>query len=171
VLPAQTAAAAPADAVAAGLIVSINELVTAGHVPAGSLVVIVSVTDPALISAAEGVYVVFTLDALAKVPVPEVVQVEDVALPPMDPLRVAVLPEQIVCADPAAAVAAGLIVKVIKSVAAEQGPAGSLVVMVKVTDPAAMSAAEGVYVVTGVLALANVPLPLVVQVDELAPPL
>ena len=44
----------------------------------------------------------------------------------------------------ALAVAAGLIVRIMASEAAGQGPAGSLVVMVKVTVVAAMSAAEGV---------------------------
>ncbi|HEX5001193.1 MAG TPA: hypothetical protein VFW78_01750, partial [Bacteroidia bacterium] len=55
------------------------------HAPAGSSVVMVSVTTPAVISAAEGVYVAFTMVASSKVPVPDVVQVEEVALPPRLP--------------------------------------------------------------------------------------
>ena len=58
---------------------------TAVHVPAGSSVVMVSVTTPEVISAAEGVYVAVKEVASSKVPLPEVVQVDEVALPPRDP--------------------------------------------------------------------------------------
>ena len=53
---------------------------------------------------------------------------------------------QIVAFAPAEAVAIGLIVKVISSVAAVQGPtpSGSLVVMVNMIVPAAISAIPGV---------------------------
>jgi len=68
--------------------VSVILSLTAPHGPAGSLVVIVSVTTPAAISAAEGEYTAFNIVALSKVPVPEVVHVDDVALPPRVPLSV-----------------------------------------------------------------------------------
>jgi hypothetical protein len=88
VLPAQIVAAEPAETVAAGLIVKTNELVAAPHGPAGSFVVKVNVTEPAAISAAEGVYVAFNAAALLKEPVPLVVQVEEVAPPPIAPASV-----------------------------------------------------------------------------------
>ena len=46
--------------------------------------------------------------------------------------------------EPAETVAAGLMVKSIVLFTATQGPAGSLVVIVNVTEPAAISAADGV---------------------------
>lgn len=61
---------------------------TAGHGPVGLLVVSVSVKEAALLSAALNVYVVVRLDALAKVPVPDELQVEDVADPPLVPVTV-----------------------------------------------------------------------------------
>ena len=54
------------------------------------------------------------------------------------------LPEQIVASTPALTVAMGFMVKTIASLTAEQGPAGSLVVMVNVTERADISAADGV---------------------------
>ena len=83
---------------------------------------------------------------LLNVPVPDVVQVLLAALPPRVPERVWVLPKHIVASTPALTVAIGLIVNTIASFTAEQGPApsGSLVVIVKVTVLAVMSAAEGV---------------------------
>ena len=53
------------------------------HGPVGSLVVIVRVTVPAAISAALGVYVVVSAETFANVPVPEVLQVELEAPPPL----------------------------------------------------------------------------------------
>jgi hypothetical protein len=61
------------------------------------------------------------------------------------------------------------IVRVMEALAAVQGPAGSLVVYVKVTVPAVASAALGVYTAVGLLLL-NDPLPLVVHVADVAPP-
>ena len=83
-------------------------------------------------------------DASLKIPVPEVVHVELTALPPLVPERVYVLPWQMTASAPALAVAARLMVNIIASKAAGQGPGGSLVVRVNVTLPVAMSAAEGV---------------------------
>ena len=54
------------------------------------------------------------------------------------------LPEQIVASTPALTVAIGFMVKTIASLTDGHGPAGSLVVMVNVTVPAVMSAADGV---------------------------
>ena len=75
----------PALTVATGLMVNSIASLTAVQVPAGSSVVIVNVTNPAVISAAEGVYVAATKIALSNVPVPEVVHVDEVALPPLVP--------------------------------------------------------------------------------------
>jgi hypothetical protein len=137
-------ASAPALAVAAGLIVSNIASVTAGHGPAGSFVFIVSVTEPAVISAADGVYVAVADVELLNVPDPELVHVSDVAPPPIDPPNVNVLPAQIVPSKPAFAVAALLMVRTIASDTALHDPAGSLVVNVNVTEPAVISAADGV---------------------------
>ena len=58
---------------------------TDGQVPGGSSVVMVRVTVPAVMSFADGVYVAASKDALSNDPVPEVVQVDEVALPPRVP--------------------------------------------------------------------------------------
>ena len=81
------------------------------------------------------------------------------------------LPEQITSAAPALTVAAGLIVRTIDDATAGQGPAGSLVVMVRVTVPLEISVAPGVYtaVLTSELSL-KLPSPEVVQVEDVAPP-
>ncbi len=82
--------------------------------------------------------------ATSKVPVPDVVHVDEVALPPRDPESVCVVPEQIVASLPAFVVATGLIVKTIASFTDGQGPAGSFEVIVSVTDPEIISAADAV---------------------------
>ena len=58
----------------------------------------------------------------------------------------------------------------IRSETAGQGPVGSFVVKVKVTVPAVMSAADGVYTAFTKEALLKVPVPLVVQVLLVADP-
>ena len=126
------------------------------------------ITDPAATSAAPGVYTAVGV-LLLKVPVPLVVHVAEDAAPPKDPAIVAVPPAQITNDDPADTVATGFIVNVIEAFTAPQGPAGSSVVYVNVTDPAAISAAPGVYTAVGVLLLKD-PVPLVVHVAEVAPP-
>ena len=73
-------------------------------------------------------------------------------------------------AGPAFTVGAGLMVIITVDTAAGHGPAGSFVVIVKVTVPAAMSPAEGVYVGVTEVVLLNVPLPLDVQVTDVALP-
>ena len=82
--------------------------------------------------------------ASSNVPSPDFVHVLLVALPPLVPKRVYVLPEHIVASAPALAVAAAFIVSIIASVAAGHGPAGSSVVIVKVTVPIVISVAPGV---------------------------
>ena len=86
---------------------------TGPHGPTGSLVVYVKVTDPAVISAALVVYIAVGV-LLLKDPVPLVVHVAAVALPPIEPAIVAVLPEQIVCGIPAPTVAAASMATVVK---------------------------------------------------------
>ena len=60
----------------------------AWHGPAGSFVVSVSVMLPAVLSAADGVYMGVNKFKLSNVPVPEVLHVDDVALPPRLPDKV-----------------------------------------------------------------------------------
>ena len=135
-----------ADTVAIGSIVSVitSTAGTQGSGPSGSLVVIVRSTVIPAISAAEGVYVAPGNEALSKVPVPAVVQVIVEADPPKPPDNVYVEPEHITSSDPAVAVGVKLNVNSIASVTKGQGPAGSSVVIVSVTSPAAISAADGV---------------------------
>lgn len=117
---------------------------TAGHGPGGSLVVNVSVTEPAATSSGVGVYTAFRAFAFGvKLPAPPL-HAAPVALPPIDPARVTEAPPQMVCAGPAFAVAAALMVMVTLLVAATHGRTGALVVRVKVTVPAATSAGVGV---------------------------
>ena len=78
-------------------------------------------------------------DALEKVPL-DAVQVELVALPLMVPVRVTVPPAQTVCAVPALAVAACVILIVLVALTGVQGPAGSFVVNVNVTVPVKLAA-------------------------------
>jgi len=165
-------ASLPALTVAAGLMESTMLSETAGHAPAGSSVVMVSVTTPAVISADDGVYWALVSEALLNVPVPDVVHVEEDAAPPRDPFNVYDDPEHIVASVPALTVASGFMVRVMLSLTASQGPAGSFVVRVSVTDPAEISAADGVYTGFSNVALLNVPVPEVDHVDEVAlPPL
>ena len=126
---------------ATALMDSTSASLTAPHMVGGLFVVRVRVTLPADLSAALGVYVVLRADALAKVPVPDVDQVDDVADPPLVPETDATSPEQIVISVPAFTVAAGLIVTVIASLTALHGPLGSFVVSVRITLPADLSAA------------------------------
>ena len=147
----------PADTVAAGLIVNTIEFVTTPQGPTGSFEVIVNVTVPAAISAADGVYTGVVILGLLNVPVPEVVQVTNVVLPPIVPANVKVLPAHIEFAGPALTVAAGFIVKVIDEATATHGPAGSFDVIVKTTEPATISAADGVYTAVVDDAELNVP--------------
>jgi hypothetical protein len=119
--------------------------VAAAQGPVGSFEVMVKVTVPADISAADGVYTAVAEVASLKVPVPGVDQVNEVAEPEIEPASVNVVVDaQIVTSAPAFATAIGLIVNTIASVAALHGPAGSFVVKVKVTEPAEISAADGV---------------------------
>ena len=95
----------------------------------------VSVTLPAAISAADGVYTAFSVVLFGlNVPVPPD-QTPPVALPPTTPASVTLgVLEHTVWLVPAAAVGRGLTVIVLSSVTGEQ-PAGALVVNLKVTVP------------------------------------
>ena len=86
------------------------------------------------------------METLPNVPLPLVVQVEEVALPlKLDPVVVYAVPAQMVAiGGPALAPAGRLMVSTMELTAAGQGPAGSFVVTVSVTEPAVLSAAEGV---------------------------
>ena len=81
--------------------------------------------------------------ASSKVPLPDLVQVELLALPPRVPDKVWVLPAHIVASIPAPTVAIGLIVSTMSLFTEVHGPVGSSVVMVKVIVPEVMSAADG----------------------------
>ena len=83
-----------------------------------------------------------------------------------------VTPEQTALTVPALNVGIGLMVTCIVSFAAEQGPAGSFVVKIKSTPPAAIAEALGVKVVFSALGFVKEPLPgvTVVQVELVADP-
>ena len=83
-----------------------------------------------------------------------------VADPPTDPAKLTEEPSQMVCAGPALAMVEGWIVITTEDVTAEQGPAGSLVVNVNVTEPVLTSVAVGVYTALSVTLLGEkVPVP------------
>src|SRR6188768_1576211 len=98
-------ASVPALTVAIGFIVNNIPSDAAAQGPVGSSVVNVKVTLPEVISLTVGVYVALSNVALLNVPIPEVVHVEDVALPPRIPESVKVLPAQMVASIPAFVVA------------------------------------------------------------------
>lgn len=102
---------------------------TAGQLPAGSSVVIVNTTEPAFTSAAEGVYVAFTLAVSLNVPVPLLVQSMVEALPPAIPASERMPCSQIVSLRPADTVAAWLIVIVVVATAGAQPPAEAIVLV------------------------------------------
>ena len=106
----------------------------------------VSVTVPAEQSAADGLYVAFSVVVSgANVPLPEEVHAPAVAPPPTVPLKPAVaLAQQIVWLPPALAVAAGLMVTTTCAAAALQAAFWPVVVSVSVTEPALISAGDGV---------------------------
>ena len=102
-------------------------------------------TAPAAISAADGLYVAFSVVAFgAKLPVPEDDQVPPVAWFTVPPRPAVLWPAQIVWLPPVLAVAAGLMVTTIWAVTGPQGASWPVVVSVSVTVPAEMSGAEGV---------------------------
>lgn len=91
----------------------------------------------------------------------------DVPVPPTAPLRVAVLPEQMIWSAPALAVARALIVMITSFETGEQGPA---LVNVKVTVPAEISTALGAYTAFRVVLFGvKVPDP-PLQIPEVAEP-
>ena len=138
-LPLQTDAGdgvAVATGKAFTVITTVETAAAHGPAPSGSLVVKVNVTFPLVIV---GLNVDVSEAAFENVPL-GAVQVELAALPPMLPDKVTVPPAHIVCPEPAFAVAARFTVTVMVEVVAEQGPApsGSLVVKVNVTEPLVM---------------------------------
>ena len=104
--------------------------------------------------------------ALAKLPVPELVQVSALAEPPIAPESETRSVSHMVASAPASACATASSVITIESVTVGQAPA-NMVVSVSSTEPLAASAGEGVYVVATSLALAKLPLPLVFQLADI----
>src|SRR5437867_7699261 len=115
--------------------------VTAPQGPAGSLLVSVSVTPPAAISAALGVYVAFKAEALGLYEPPPPLHEPVAAPPPTAPASTTCgLDEHTVRSGPAFAVAAGLMVITIWSLTWGQLPPVAALVSVSVALPAAISA-------------------------------
>jgi hypothetical protein len=110
VLPAQIASSLPALTVAA--LLNVNTIISVADkhdpAPSGSSVVIISITDPAVVSAFDGVYVAFKRAVLLNVPLPEVDQVELVALDPIEPLSITLSVAQMVVSFPALEVGGGI---------------------------------------------------------------
>ena len=79
-----------------------------------------------------------------KVPLPEVDQVAEVAPPPNEPDKICVDPEQMAMSLPAFTTGTAFMVSVRVSIVAVQNPGGSLVVNVNNTEPAVISADDGV---------------------------
>ena len=99
---------------------------------------------------------------MLKVPVPEVVHCNVVAFATTLPLRVYEPVSQMVASEPALTTAWRLMLSTMASEAVVQGKA-DVAVMVRVTLPAVMSAALGVYTGFRRVVSLNVPLPLLVQ--------
>src|SRR5262245_32128028 len=120
---------------------------SAPHGPRGSFVVSVSVTEPAAISPALGVYVASSAEAEGmKMPAPPV-HVPFEAPPPTRPAScTAGDVEHTMRSSPAFTVAAAMMLIFMWSLAWAHGPFTAPVVSVSVTEPAAISAAVGVYV-------------------------
>lgn len=136
-LPAHIVAAGPAIENANLFMVTIMSSLTGRHGPTGSSLVMVSVTVPAAISAAEGVYIGDKDKVLLKVPVPEVDHTDDEALPLLIPVKATKYPWQITISGPALTIAGTSIVKIIFAEALVQGPpaSGSVDVRVNKTLP------------------------------------
>ncbi len=141
----QVDTAVPATAVGAAVMVNILFEVALPH-GEFPIAVRVNVTLPAVISAALAAYVAKVNEvALVNVPVPLEVHVTPLLLVALDPAVIFTAPalEQVAIAVPATAAGAAVIVSVLVDVAAAQVPF-PLAVNVKVTLPAAISAALGV---------------------------
>ena len=92
------------------------------------------------------------------------------AEPPIEASKVITSPIHQVTGEVTANVAASFIVKIISSLSVEHMPAGSSVVKVRVTKPLAKSATDGVYVAVKELISSKAPVPLELQLAELAVP-
>ena len=145
--------------------------VTASQGPAGSFDVIVSTTEPLVISIAEGVNVAFNApEPGVNTPVlPD--QLALTADPPTDPLSTTSSPSQITSSLPADTMAGELNETRTSSETGKHGPIGSSDTRVKITLPALNSAAVAVYVAFKSVALGiKVPAP-PVQVPVITAPL
>jgi len=131
VSPSQIEALFPALAVGAIITSTVTLSDTAGHGPGGSLVVNVNVAVPVAI---EGVNVDVRLLGFPKVPL-GLLQVAEVAPPPITPLRLMELPPHMLVAAPASTVAAGFTVIVTFDVTVLQAALGFVATMVNVTLP------------------------------------
>jgi hypothetical protein len=118
---------------------------TGGQGPLFDVLVSVSVTLPAAISAAVGVYLALSDEALGLYEPAPPLHVPLEAPPLTEPPSWATgLLAHTFTSEPAFTIAMGLIVIFIWSLSASHGPMGSFVVSVSVTLPAAISAADGV---------------------------
>src|SRR4030095_6078438 len=119
--------------------------IAGGHGLAGSFVVNVNSTNPAAISVALGVYTAFSVFAFGlNVPAPPL-QVANVAPPPMIPASVTDGALAHTSWSAPAFTVASLVTNILTlSLTAGHGPAGSLIVNVNSTNPAATSAAFNV---------------------------
>ena len=135
----------PAFTVAPGRMKIVMASFACGQGPPEGALVSVSVTEPAAISAALGVYVALSVPGPGlKAPVPPL-QVAFVAEPPSEPASCACgLLAHTIWSGPAFTTAAGLMVIFTWALTGPHGPAGSLVVSVSVALPAAISTAVGV---------------------------
>lgn len=140
VSPSQIEVSFPALAVGAIITLTVTLSDTAGHGPGGSLVVNVSVAVPVAI---EGVNVDVRLPGFPKVPL-ELLQVAEVAPPPITPLRLMVLPPHILVAVPASTVAAGFTFIVTFDVTGLQAALGFEATIVKVILPGTSAVYWGV---------------------------
>ena len=114
------------------VIITDEDVEEQGPAPSGSLVLRVSVTVPAVISAALGVYTAFNVFRFGvKVPFPPV-QFPKVAAPPMVPFNATVLPAQICLLLPALALTPGLTVTVTLNGVPVQLPATGVTLYVTV---------------------------------------
>ncbi len=108
------------------------------------VVVRVNMTEPVVLSAADGVYI-GVRDALLKVPVPLLAQVAPVAGAVIDPVRlIAALLAHTEFTEAMLTVAAGVMVITFVAATGVQVPLPALVVAVIVTVPLVISVAEGV---------------------------
>jgi len=164
-LPLHVEYGPPALAVGVAWIVSVA-IETAGlaHGETG-LAVHVNVRVPAVTSAALGVYVVLASIALPNVPVPFVLHMPDDECVDVAEIRTGLVPH-VEYGPPALDVGVPWIVKFAFDAAVPVQGEIAIAVQVRITLPAMLSAALGVYVVESDVAFANEPEPLVVHMPD-----